>query len=83
MSHAVPPFDSVQVYLFCADAEFERHHIRVFFKQKTAYEIASCLVGSEMCIRDRTTSPTQIEWPFTVLEKKPNVVAFKLGISAK
>ena len=21
-------------------------------KQKTAYEIASCLVGSEMCIRD-------------------------------
>ena len=23
------------------------------FKQKTAYEIASCLVGSEMCIRDR------------------------------
>ena len=24
-----------------------------FFKQKTAYEIASCLVGSEMCIRDR------------------------------
>ncbi len=22
-----------------------------FFKQKTAYEIASCLVGSEMCIR--------------------------------
>ncbi len=26
-----------------------------FFKQKTAYEIAQCLVGSEMCIRDRTT----------------------------
>ncbi|GAB5857038.1 hypothetical protein JMUB7552_27230 [Staphylococcus aureus] len=24
-----------------------------FFKQKTAYEIAQCLVGSEMCIRDR------------------------------
>ena len=23
------------------------------FKQKTAYEIAQCLVGSEMCIRDR------------------------------
>ncbi len=22
-----------------------------FFKQKTAYEVASCLVGSEMCIR--------------------------------
>mgnify|MGYP000279155485 CR=1 FL=1 len=25
----------------------------VFFKQKTAYEILSGLVGSEMCIRDR------------------------------
>ncbi|GAB5801254.1 hypothetical protein JMUB7524_27400 [Staphylococcus aureus] len=23
-----------------------------FFKQKTAYEICACLVGSEMCIRD-------------------------------
>ncbi|WP_460366101.1 hypothetical protein, partial [Staphylococcus aureus] len=27
---------------------------RLFFKQKTAYEIAQCLVGSEMCIRDRS-----------------------------
>src|SRR5674476_467241 len=27
-----------------------------FFKQKTAYEISACLVGSEMCIRDRLTS---------------------------
>ncbi|WP_460365979.1 hypothetical protein [Staphylococcus aureus] len=25
---------------------------QLFFKQKTAYEIAQCLVGSEMCIRD-------------------------------
>ena len=25
----------------------------MFFKQKTAYEILSGLVGSEMCIRDR------------------------------
>ena len=24
-----------------------------FFKQKTAYEISACLVGSEMCIGDR------------------------------
>ena len=32
------------------------HLFFFFFKQKTAYEIASCLVGSEMCIRDR-------EWP--------------------
>ncbi len=23
-----------------------------FFKQKTAYEISACLVGSEMCVRD-------------------------------
>ena len=27
---------------------------RLFKKQKTAYEISACLVGSEMCIRDRT-----------------------------
>ncbi len=26
-----------------------------FFKQKTAYEMERGLVGSEMCIRDRTT----------------------------
>ena len=26
-----------------------------FFKQKTAYEITTRLVGSEMCIRDRYT----------------------------
>ena len=30
-----------------------RDHGEVFFfKQKTAYEISACLVGSEMCIRD-------------------------------
>ena len=27
-----------------------------FFKQKTAYEISACLVGSEMCIRDSAKS---------------------------
>ncbi len=26
-----------------------------FFKQKRAYEMSASLVGSEMCIRDRTT----------------------------
>ena len=26
---------------------------KIFFKQKTAYEIGVRLVGSEMCIRDR------------------------------
>ena len=33
------------------------HLFFFFFKQKTAYEIASCLVGSEMCIRDRFIQP--------------------------
>ena len=30
-----------------------RAFVVFFFKQKTAYEISACLVGSEMCIRDR------------------------------
>ena len=29
-----------------------------FFKQKTAYEISACLVGSEMCIRDSYLTAT-------------------------
>src|SRR5674476_1534550 len=33
------------------------HFFFFFFKQKTAYEISACLVGSEMCIRD--SPPTQ------------------------
>ena len=33
-----------------------------FFKQKTAYEISACLVGSEMCIRDRL-------WPVRAEER--------------
>ncbi len=32
-----------------------------FFKQKTAYEISACLVGSEMCIRDRTTGVSNLQ----------------------
>ncbi len=35
-----------------------------FFKQKTAYEISACLVGSEMCIRDRGT--TRVSNPFSI-----------------
>ncbi|ORZ88412.1 hypothetical protein BS600_29520 [Klebsiella pneumoniae] len=31
------------------------------FKQKTADEISACLVGSEMCIRDRH-NPLLINW---------------------
>ena len=33
-----------------------------FFKQKTAYEICACLVGSEMCIRDRLRSISFRKW---------------------
>jgi len=29
-------------------------HVCFFFKQKTAYEMLRSLVGSEMCIRDRS-----------------------------
>ena len=43
-----------------------------FFKQKTAYEISACLVGSEMCIRDRenarTISAPIIQESFVTLE---------------
>ena len=52
--------------LFCrrvpaeADAtnelQFAFYLISLFFKQKTAYEILSGLVGSEMCIRDSVCS---------------------------
>ncbi len=28
-------------------------YVILFFKQKAAYEISACLVGSEMCIGDR------------------------------
>ena len=31
-----------------------------FFKQKTAYEISACLVGSEMCIRDRDGAEVEV-----------------------
>ncbi len=37
------------------DVDMVRVIFFFFFKQKTAYEILIGLVGSEMCIRDRTT----------------------------
>src|SRR5678809_780904 len=40
-----------------------------FFKQKTAYEISDCLVGSEMCIRDRSYIQAATE-PFPVRVNK-------------
>ena len=36
----------------CVDLGGRRIIKKSFFKQKTAYEIAPSLVGSEMCIRD-------------------------------
>ena len=46
-----------------------------FFKQKTAYEIASCLVGSEMCIRDslvrECTSETNDVFAVAVSSENP------------
>ena len=58
----------------CKDLHAEKYKI-FFFKQKTAYDISACLVGSEMCIRDRivglypgdyskedTTKPEQYEF---------------------
>ncbi len=33
-----------------------------FFKQKTAYEMLRSLVGSEMCIRDRTTRVSDYDY---------------------
>ena len=43
----LPAFRAAGVTFAPADAVFQ---------QKTSYESASCLVGSEMCIRDRPTS---------------------------
>src|SRR5674476_511249 len=37
-----------------------------FFKQKTAYEISACLVGSQMCIRDSFMLKEIFEQPDTV-----------------
>src|SRR5674476_1436749 len=37
-----------------------------FFKQKTAYELSACLVGSEMCIRDRRNH--RKAWRFAVTQ---------------
>ena len=39
----------------CVDLGGRRIIKKIFFKQKTAYEIMPSLVGSEMCIRDRRT----------------------------
>ena len=38
-----------------------------FFKQKTAYEITTRLVGSEMCIRDRVIFVVEVDSGLAVL----------------
>ena len=38
--------------IICVYYEIGVSLVFFFFKQKTAYEISACLVGSEMCIRD-------------------------------
>ena len=43
-----------------------------FFKQKTAYEISACLVGSEMCIRDSIYGDQSFEDYFKKLKIKFN-----------
>ncbi len=40
-----------------------------FFKQKTAYEIGVRLVGSEMCIRDRTTRVSEDNYSVVTYNK--------------
>ncbi len=56
-----------------------------FFKQKTAYEMSASLVGSEMCIRDRTTrvsNPRSWECARVLLEfLDPLVVGQLLNLS--
>ena len=44
---------------FATTDRLMRHMFKAHGKQKTAYEIASCLVGSEMCIRDRSVQPVE------------------------
>ncbi len=42
-----------------ADDKVCKHVFFVFFEQKTAYEMLRGLVGSEMCIRDRSCAVWQ------------------------
>ena len=57
-----------------------------FFKQKTAYEISACLVGSEMCIRDRPSeqypllmSTGRHESAFRISENRQNPYLLELA----
>ena len=45
-----------------------------FFKQKTAYEISACLVGSEMCIRDRNYFYADLPQGYQISQYKNPIV---------
>ena len=51
----------------------ELRSIFFFFKQKTAYEISACLVGSEMCIRDSLFACAQTPAQAFFTMKKQNL----------
>ena len=50
-----------------------------FFKQKTAYEISACLVGSEMCIRDRDDIRMQAELEAKKQKEQKEQMPKKIG----
>ena len=65
-------FLCVFLFIFCFFCFF------FFFKQKTAYEISACLVGSEMCIRDRSLPYSNVSharklWYWQIRQRKPKV----------
>ncbi|WP_311863170.1 hypothetical protein, partial [Salmonella enterica] len=46
------------------------------FKPQTAYEIAQCLVGSEMCIRDSSSgTPLTRHFPSSVVRPAAGIAA--------
>ena len=47
-----------------------KYYVVFFFKQKTAYEMLRSLVGSEMCIRDRTA---QVAFSAEVKQQRLNL----------
>ena len=55
-----------------------------FFKQKTAYEISLGLVGSEMCIRDRTSFvPCQRNTRRPLSKLEGNLLPRKITVTSK
>eukprot|EP00658_Telonema_sp_P-2_P030167 TRINITY_DN2283_c0_g1_i6.p1 TRINITY_DN2283_c0_g1~~TRINITY_DN2283_c0_g1_i6.p1 ORF type:complete len:614 (-),score=146.22 TRINITY_DN2283_c0_g1_i6:44-1885(-) len=54
-----------------------------FFKQKTAYEMLRSLVGSEMCIRDRSCSiPPTVRHQLTAVDQFNRFVSSQIEIAA-